>query len=775
MIREIHFQDEKASSDIKTLFKGSRLIPFFGSGFTKGCKAKKGKLPDADQLLCGIKDLALKSQDLSSEDRKDIENIKSLKTAFSLLNNEEYVSKKSAQTYFTNIFSETDIKDQSKINLLHLDWPHVFSFNIDDGIERVNRSLHPLKPNRRTSLEYISSHRCLFKIHGDITEYSATDDEKLIFTWRDYINSLEENKAMLNFLSDEAQHSAFLFIGCSLDTELDLIHLSKKNPFNRSIFLKKGRLKLSEKLTLADYGIEQIIYFDDYSQIYSWLVDTLKSESRSIPAREIRLMDDELKRDNAIAVIANGGPLYDIQNDIRVGYPSVTFPLRSKLKEAEILLRDNELILVTGRRFSGKTLFLFQLIIRMNEYGAKYFGSTEQFNPLIKKQITELENHIFVFDSNYLDSESLTEVLHARPQRSSRIIICASLGDAERVRFRLTNKGYTLKEVKLSSALDARETQVFNDQLGMQGLPLYKEKENLLNFAFRYYEEYKTDLPESILFTKKFKQEIYPVLILLAAFGKATKHQISCMLESFDVSSFVKKNDRIFEVEEVSGKLTLVCSASAWILKEISSFIENNSAAHSTFIYVIKSLHENGYTTLAKDLVRIDKINEISGGIRSRVFIKRIYEGIYQIYSNESHYWLQRAKADLLTARRISEVDDGIKHARKVRADHDHSKNQTYFSATLVLAQLYAKGYSISQLETYAMNFIAPCVESIRNYGDNKRHLDDFRIVHDVKKVVEFLVETKNLEILTKKLEVQEVLKFFSTDQNLKNTRRHGK
>lgn len=296
MIREIHFQDEKASSDIKTLFKGSRLIPFFGSGFTKGCKAKKGKLPDADQLLCGIKDLALKSQDLSSEDRKDIENIKSLKTAFSLLNNEEYVSKKSAQTYFTNIFSETDIKDQSKINLLHLDWPHVFSFNIDDGIERVNRSLHPLKPNRRTSLEYISSHRCLFKIHGDITEYSATDDEKLIFTWRDYINSLEENKAMLNFLSDEAQHSAFLFIGCSLDTELDLIHLSKKNPFNRSIFLKKGRLKLSEKLTLADYGIEQIIYFDDYSQIYSWLVDTLKSESRSIPAREIRLMDDELKR-----------------------------------------------------------------------------------------------------------------------------------------------------------------------------------------------------------------------------------------------------------------------------------------------------------------------------------------------------------------------------------------------------------------------------------------------------------------------------------------------
>lgn len=518
---------------------------------------------------------------------------------------------------------------------------------------------------------------------------------------------------------------------------------------------------MGEKLALADYGIQQVIYFDEYQQIYNWLLDTLKSEARSIPVREIRLIDDEFEKNHAIAVIANGGPLYEVKNDVRVGYPSAMFPLRSKLKEAEGLLREHQIVLVTGRRFSGKTLFLFQLVLKMSEYGVKYFGSTESFNPLIKKQLSELENHLFVFDSNYLDSESLIAVLQVWPRKSSRIIICASVGDAERVRSRLADKGHAIAEVKLSSALDASEKKLFNGQLGKNGLPLYKEKESLLNFAFRCYEEYKSDLPESVLFTKKFKQEIYPILILLAAFGKATQHQIECVLDSFDINSFVNKNDRIFEVEEVSGRKTLVCSASAWLLKEIDLFIRDNNDAHLPFVYVIKSLHTNGYSTLASDLVRIDKINEISGGTKSRIFIKKIYEGIYQIYSDDSHYWLQRAKADLLTARRISEIDDGIKHARKVRADHDHLKNQTYFSATLVLAQLYAKGYGISKKLDYGVNFIAPCVESIRNYEGNKRHLDDFRGVQDVKSVVEFLAGAPTVDLLPKRLEIQEVLRFF--------------
>lgn len=773
MIRELHFQDEKAANDIKTLFKGSRLIPFLGSGFTKGCMAKKGRLPDAKQLVSGIKALALKSATLSVEDRKEIESMQSLKTAFSLLNNEEYIPKKSAQTYFTNIFSETNITERAKIDFLHLDWPHIFSFNIDDGIERINRHLQLLKPNRKTSLEYIFSHRCLFKIHGDITEYSATDDEKLIFTWRDYINSFEENKAILNFLSNEAQHSAFLFIGCSLDAELDLIHLSKKTPFHRSIFLKKGRLNLSEKLALTDYGIQQVIYFDEYHQICEWLTETLTSETRAIPTREIRIIDDELQKNNAITVIANGGPLYSIVNGVREGYPSSTFPSRSKLLETENILREHEIVLITGRRFSGKTLFLFQLILKMGEFGAKYYGSTESFNPLIIQQLTKLENHLFVFDSNYLDSESLTEVLRVRPQKNSRIIICASVGDAERVRFKIAEKGHTLAEINLSNTLDTQERKTFNTQLGKQGLPLNKEKENLLNFAFRYHEEYKSDLPESVLFNKTFKQEIYPLLILLAAFGKATQQQIGCIIDSFDIHSFAQKNDRVFEIEEASGKLSLVCSASAWLLKEVNAFIESNHNAYSAFIYVIKSLHENGYSTLARDLIRIDKINEISGGIKSRVFIKNIYEGIYQIYSDESHYWLQRAKATLLTARYASEIDDGIQHARKVRADHAHSKNQTYFSATLVLVQLYAKGYSISKSEKYAINFIAPCIESIRNYDGNRRHLDDFRIVRDVINAAEFLASNSSLNLLPNRVEIQEISRFFNIQSKAKVARNY--
>jgi hypothetical protein len=85
MIHQTHYLDKNSSQELITLFKSSRLLPFFGSGFTKGEKAKRGKVPDAIELTQIITDIAAKKEGLSSTEIDQIKNINKLKTAFGLL------------------------------------------------------------------------------------------------------------------------------------------------------------------------------------------------------------------------------------------------------------------------------------------------------------------------------------------------------------------------------------------------------------------------------------------------------------------------------------------------------------------------------------------------------------------------------------------------------------------------------------------------------------------------------------------------------------------
>lgn len=761
-MEQIHFTDPSATRQIQTLFKASRLLPCFGSGFTKGAKARRGRVPDAAELTSLITKIACDKLAPGSTEKAEISEIKSLKMAFGLLEMPDYITKKEAQALLSNIFSEVELADRSKSNLLKIDWPHIFTFNIDDAIERVSKGFYVLPPNRKTSREFISSRKCLFKVHGDIAEFAAHEDSNLIFTWRDYAHSIENNKAMLSFLAEEAQNSALLFIGCSLDAEMDLIHLTRQAPFSKSIYLKKGPATIAEKITLNEYGIDKVIYFDNYEQISQWLVTTLKGITREAPVRDLSFDDDHLSREEAIRIIASGGPLYQISGQNRIARTSETFAKRSAIDDARRKLRSKECLLITGRRFSGKTLFAFQLILSLKEYGVTFWGSTESYNPSATRELEKLESHLFVFDSNSLDFESLNVVLNAKIHPTSRLILCASSGDAESFRFKLLDKGVNHEEIKLASALNSSEADSFNYNLSQGGLPLYKPKESLMTFAFRCYEEFKRDLGRSDLFSRSFSNETYLVLILIAAFGKAEKRHIDAILDYFDVEGFVRQNERVFETEALpTGGHALVCNAPAWLLKSIHNFVDKNKNAYQYFARVIASLEHKGFSTHAHDLIRFDKLNELSGGHSSRFFIRNLYSEISGTYSNESHYWLQRSKAELISARNEKEISDGISYAKKVRLDNADPKNRTYFSATLVLAQLFARGYKITRDEKYLIDFVEPCLESIANYNNNRRYIDGMAAVRDVIDAVQRLHDKPVIELLPKRDRIQIIFDFF--------------
>ncbi|WP_323898830.1 AVAST type 5 anti-phage protein Avs5 [Aeromonas hydrophila] len=761
-MKQLYFNDTQAKQEILTLFKASRLIPFFGSGFTMNSRAKRSRVPDAENLTKIIKSAILeKIKDPNLQ--QEINEIKDLKTAFGLLKMPDLISNRESRTLLENIFSEVELGDESKQKVLKIDWPHIFTFNIDDAIEKVVKNKYKvLVPNKKTSREYISSHKCIFKLHGDISELCAYDDMNLVFTWRDYAHSIENNKAILSFLKDEAQDSSFLFIGCSLDAELDLINLTKDTSFSKSIYLKKGKASLADIIKLKEYGIEKVIYFDTYTQIYEWIYSELKGYSREIPTRDLLFNDTLLSRNEAITIITNGGPVSKIIDDKRVALSSATFPNRTLIKKAAEIIREKNCLLITGRRISGKTLFIFQLAMHLKEFGVTFFSSTDSYDPSIRKKMERLESHLFIFDSNFLSFEGIKEVLYSKIQPSSKIIICASSGDAEQVRFLLTESRVIYDEVTLNNVLDANELEKFNEALDSTGLPICNKKENLLTYAYRCYEEYKHSLPTSTIFDKQFSVESYYLFILISAYGKANLHHIKSIAEDFDINGFIQKNDRLFEIEvTVTGEKVVICNTPTWLLKKVRLMVDNNPDAASIISRVIISLERSGFSSLATDLFRFDKLNELSGDKDPRAFIKDVYINISNVYSKESHYWLQRAKTELISGRVENDINEGVNYARKVRLDNASQKNKTYYSATLVLTQLLARGFTITSKNEFLMSFIDSCIESISNYHNNRRHIDDMAAVNDVRNTLRYLKAHPPIEALPQKEKIIQLCNFF--------------
>ncbi|PBI88581.1 hypothetical protein BKP43_33620 [Variovorax boronicumulans] len=763
-MEQIYFGENRAAEIIKSLFRASRLIPFIGSGFTKGLPAKKGRVLDANGLTSLITTTAASREGLSPDEVKQLKAVNRLKSAFSLLRDEKRFTQPQAMTLLENIFSKVNLSDDQKVNFLRLDWPHIFTFNVDDAIETKVHGLKVLSPNRDVSREYIASNKCLFKIHGDIHEYLKYKEYNLVFTWKDYTHSIEKNRAMLSYLSEQAKDSTFLFIGCSLDAEIDLLNLTHEVSFSKSIFLKKGTAGIEECLTLEEYGIDRIIYFDTYEQISEWVSNTLNTIERQNPNRDIAFDDSLLTKNEAIRVIANGGPLDSLKNGERIAKVSRTFPQRTMLQSAATELRSAEFLLVTGRRFSGKTLFLFQLMESAAEYGTSYYSSLDSYTPAVLRELEQREQHLFVFDSNFLNAESLEKVARAKLKTNSKVVICASLGDAENFRYLLGVVAGTFKEIKLTANLHTEESKAFNSALSESGLPVYKAPETLLTFAYRYYGEFKSALGTSNLFSRNFDHGSIGVLMLIAGAEKAQISHINAFNSTFGVDAFLKQNDRIFErIEESAGDFAIVCNSSAWLLTELGKFIQKDPAAVAIMANIAISLNRKGFYQSAASLIRFDKLNELGNGSNVSNFVRGVYSAISNAYKDDLHYWLQRAKSELIAAASLANILDGMGYARKVRLDSKDRADSTYYSATLVLAQLYARAYKLDASVEHLIGFLENCLESIRNYANNRRHIDKLNTGKkgDFNFTLKALDQRADIALLPHRKEVRELLDFF--------------
>lgn len=184
-------------------------------------------------------------------------------------------------SYLRSCFTEVQLADSQK-KFLSLQWPHIYTLNIDDAIENNLSEIEVILPfkNINTFYNNIMDERThLFKLHGDAKEY-IKHNHKCVLSTTSYLQSFQENRELLSRIGSDIKSNCVFFLGCSLDDELDLLYQLnivessyapdiKNTYYITSADLENSKIKTQK---LKKFGVDTIIKVTDYNDFYNILI-----------------------------------------------------------------------------------------------------------------------------------------------------------------------------------------------------------------------------------------------------------------------------------------------------------------------------------------------------------------------------------------------------------------------------------------------------------------------------------------------------------------------
>ena len=282
IISIVQYQD--GLEQLANLALKRELVPFFGSGFTAGCSACEGVVPDAKDAMTSMRNLILKSSAPFS--KVELENLDFFNLSDLFF---EYVSSEDRALYFEQNYTGVTLYLHQREFLSAIDWPYAYTINIDDGIEK-NSLFTPILPYRKLRRPRTSK-KLLYKLHGDALHESNYKEggENIIFSQSQYLQAItsEDNTDIYQQLLADYGQRHLLFIGCSLQSEQDLVYIYQKSleyyQDTYRIVLRTKVPSIVEQQNLKKHGVNEIILVDNFEQFYPDLLSQykkLQEESR---------------------------------------------------------------------------------------------------------------------------------------------------------------------------------------------------------------------------------------------------------------------------------------------------------------------------------------------------------------------------------------------------------------------------------------------------------------------------------------------------------------
>lgn len=752
---------EVLSEEFKNFYKQDMVVPIIGSGFTLNEKNMRGnKVSSGHEMKKYMIQKIVESDKRYPEDELKQEDFSTVSSIYDKCVTIDERKKYIANT-FTNVILNTEKKD-----FVNLPLKTMYTLNIDDAIENNNDNIEVVVSNKDFLDENIlndfrkEGKMILFKIHGDSKSF-LKHNEQLIFSKEEYVASIVKNTNILNQLSTDIISNCALFIGCSLDDEIDLVYSASSdeygnNQLKHTYFVTEKELTMIQRTKLTKYNIDTIIKLDsisDYTELYSFFSniyyqavrekqqDSLKNLSPSLKILEST--QNTIEQDFDFLVNSNKCFSYlDSKNEIQIPSYFITRNIFNNKDSLSIFLA-NDINILYGHRFSGKSYCMIDLYRKLTTENRIFFPPTIQPDEeKLIEFIKSKENTIIFVDSNSIEDELLNFISNNQFYlKSKKIKLVFTLTSADKENLYVLKKIEDITQEKnlaignyyIDNRLSKTETETINRKLSssLVGDFLYtdKKKVTILDNIFSLLSDTNLTIPYNLNITnRKVDGEllnVYTIEILIILAIQNSKMTIKD-IEKFYLNNIVgnleKEFNPIIQFSYIdsfeknnydTSSQKLICNSKVWLLFELGRLSKNTTnidlitKAYQNIIKAINNAYRSNPKIARNQIsryIKFDEINDIfSDSKGARLLINSIYDGLFGLLSDNFQYFHQRAKSLSWQDREIKSLEQGLSFVNKAKhnVEVQYERNQYYLEMEAYKHICYTRATILTKIARY--------------------------------------------------------------------------
>lgn len=678
---------DEVSNEIIQMMRRKTIIPVIGSGFTRDCIARSGKVPSGEDyynyMIAQIVDQnpdEMKVKELNNESFSSISSIY-----------HKMVQAEKQQSYLLNKFTNVKLENVKK-NFLKIDWPYIYTLNIDDAIENNSEFKTVLYANRDIRNSIFEQEKCVIKLHGDIKDILKYEDSNCeIFDQKQYVVSIKKNVSLLKKLTHDYEYLNLLYIGCSLSDEIDLLFsTSMANDNNNNRYYCSTQIPtLLQKTKLEAFGITHCIVFESYDDIYEKMTDAFH-QSLCITPDELEQFSTYEFKTLGTGFELNCPYLFqgksNLNNSKIAIYPSF-FVSRSVTDKIVENINSKGTQIVVGRGCSGKTYVSYDIIRRVRDREVYAFRSKDRINNETLTLLLNKENCLTIFDSKVLSIKQIEEIILTTSERvvkSNSIIIIENKSNRDLSGLLVLMKmnehleDDEIPQLEISNRFSKPKTDEINNYLVTSSLGVFSENKSIADNIIN---------ASNLLIQKNKFSQISPLtdnvrqvssLIVLATLGKVyASDAINLdLVEEFEMQCkkamplIEKESTWVFEMSAANNSpLKYVVNAEYWLFNQLDILAKSRKGREKiieAYRYIIGKLIEiNGKPDLMKgekyapykDYILFDNIFQIFRSQGTKI-IRDIYQSLNDILATDPNYLHQRAKCYIRSAYKSTEEKD---------------------------------------------------------------------------------------------------------------------
>ncbi|MDA0389115.1 SIR2 family protein [Vibrio parahaemolyticus] len=735
---------------LATAFADNAIVPVIGAGFTCGCLLKNGKrVPNGEAFKRIMISELTSNGSINEEQAKKLEKAK-FSNVSSLFFEPEYVSNEKVKSilkeYFHNVILDSDRNEF--IN--NINWPYLYTLNIDDAIEN-HANYKVVLPFNQVS-DKSRHNKTLYKMHGDINYEINHDDSRVIFSATQYFQSIEKNQHLLSIIKSDFSNKNIMYIGCSLDDELELSFITantdkNKEPGNFNIIFTCEEIDIIKKQELKTHGIDYVITYekDQHHQIYKTINKAYSKSLEDNPeyeefTKKVKRLDEEpnINEDFLIKGIVE----INDRNDNRI----IPYYAEKRDTEETLIKKINSepLIIVEGRKFSGRTQLIYSCSTKIPNKEVFIVDSKYIIDKFNAKKLIERENAVIFFDSGSIDEEICYEIKRKTKSISDKNSCVVVVLDKSNIRCLDILQPDVIDStpiVQLINKLSKKETERINPKAYDVKIPKFQHGQSILQNIYNAYDILgeNTYISNITLDTDLFKvlyligiQDASATGESLIQSGLTTK-EIKSIVDKFKPFIEAERVNR-YEVEEHSG-FKVTCHSKAWIYSLLRRYyIEKPNFCVENITKILLDLKKKNSSLFVKGLL-FDTINELFSGDRRQGagkgagnLILELYDQLEESISNEPEFHVQRSKAyynifsDRNETSKIDSVIRNLKFSKTYSTSESTERNIKNQLALIHLKKCYLSNSIDKNLFEETINY---CYRCIHDEAVNSRYVKE--------------------------------------------------